>query len=192
MASHNKRPMKSFFKEALKSFKTTGTFKPSSPRLIETISSQIDFEKAQNIIEFGPGNGCITEVLVKKMAPSTRLMSLEINDQFFNYCTDLFKNNDQVTILKESAFDIEEILKSRHIEKVDYIVSSLPLALFSKSDTEDLLGLMTDLLKPKGIFIQYQYSLGSYRMMKDIFDDVRLSFTLRNTPPAFVYTCTTG
>jgi phospholipid N-methyltransferase len=44
-------------------------------------------------------------------------------------------------------------------------------------------------LRPDGTFLQYQYSLKHRRALEQRYPQVRLGFTLRNFPPAFVYSC---
>jgi len=45
-------------------------------------------------------------------------------------------------------------------------------------------------LREGGHYLQYQYSLRNYAELKPIFRKVKLDFTFRNMPPAFVYECT--
>jgi len=68
-------------------------------------------------------------------------------------------------------------------------VSSLPLTLLKEEDVIDLLDKIPNYLKKEGYFVQYQYSLGKYRLLKQKFARVNVDFTLRNVPPSFVYKC---
>ena len=72
---------------------------------------------------------------------------------------------------------------------MDHIVSSLPLALIDDDIVSDILSSVGSNLREGGRFLQYQYSLKNYSDFKPIFKDVKLKFTLRNMPPAFVYEC---
>lgn len=169
--------------------KTTGTIKPSSKHLIQNLLSGIDFSRAACIVEFGPGDGCITEALVEKLKPGSRILSLEINEAFHGLCTDKFAGQDQIGIYMHSAFDFDQLLKAEGIDQVDYFVSSLPLSFFDNKDTRDLLGKAKRHLAPHGAFVQYMYSLHKYRLLRQSFDRVQIRFTLRNIPPAFVFHC---
>lgn len=181
--------MKSFLKEALSSIKTTGTIRPSSRYLVNEILKRSDFDKARVIIEFGPGDGVITEQIVQRMHKDAKLIVFEINDAFYEHCQTKFKNDTRVEVLKASAFDINKILADRGVEQVDEIISSLPMSLFDKSDLQALLKDISHIMAEKSLFVQYQYSLGKYFLLKEYFESVRIGFTPRNLPPAFVYYC---
>jgi len=181
--------MKSFFKEAVSTFKTTGTVKPSSKYLINDCLKHLDFKENQIILEFGAGNGCITQELLNRIPASSQLISFEVNPKFFNYCENNFKGYNNFKLVNHSAVNFEEILLKSNIEKVDYIISSLPLTLLKEDDVVSLLDKMPQYLKKNGCFVQYQYSLGKYRLLKQKFNEVAIDFTLRNVPPSFVYKC---
>jgi phospholipid N-methyltransferase len=54
---------------------------------------------------------------------------------------------------------------------------------------ERILDVSQASLAPEGKFLQYQYSLKHLGALERHYRDVRLGFTLRNFPPAFVYEC---
>jgi phospholipid N-methyltransferase len=178
-----------FFKESVASIATTGTIKPSSKYLIKNCLKNLVLPEADHIIEFGPGNGCITQQLAANIADSTHLYSFEVNPNFYAHCSEKFSAHDNVFILNESAFNFDTVLEKASIQQVDYIISSLPLALFDDSDIDVLLDKVHHYLKKGGIFIQYQYSLSMYKQLKRTFNVVKLDLTVRNLPPAFVYKC---
>ncbi len=181
--------MKSFFKEAVSSFKTTGTINPSSKYLINDCLKDVNFGENQTILEFGAGNGCITQELLNRNSNNSQLISFEVNPKFFNYCENAFKSYDNFTIVNHSAVNFEEVLERYSIKKVDYIVSSLPLTLLDEKDVIVLLEKIPNFLKQDGCFVQYQYSLEKYRLLKQKFSRVKVDFTLINVPPSFVYKC---
>ncbi|MGH1388034.1 class I SAM-dependent methyltransferase [Kordia sp.] len=181
--------MKSFFKEALSTIKTSGTIKPSSKYLIDNCLKDINFKEAKTILQFGSGEGCFTAELLSRMSEHTELFTYEINSQFYTHCANRFLPQDNLHLLNSSALEFEEVLNKECINKVDCIVSTLPLALFKNTEVKNLLNKVYKYLNKNGVYIQYQYSLKSYRELKKTFDKVDLSFTLMNVPPAFVYTC---
>lgn len=181
--------MKSFFREAIKSFKTTGSVKPSSKYLVRDCLKGLDFENTVNIIEFGSGNGCITEKIAENMLNKTNLYSFEVNPIFYSFCHKKFLPIDNVHILNSSAFDFLSVLNKKSIDKIDFIISSLPLAILDDFEIKKLLEEIKKSLKNGGVFIQYQYSLDSYKLLKKIFSKVEIDLTIRNLPPAFIYKC---
>ena len=95
-----------FFKEAIKSIKTSGAFIPSSRFLVKKILMDIDFSTSEVIVEYGPGNGTITKEILKKLKPSAILICFEINETFL---LDLRKiENKQLIVLNASAENVKE------------------------------------------------------------------------------------
>ena len=181
--------MKSFFKEAVRTFKTSGTIRPSSKYLIRASLSGINFEKARVIVEFGSGDGCFTTAIAEKMHPDAQLFSFEVNPAFYNFCKTRFSGQPQVHIINHSAIDFDEVMQEAGIPRIDYVVSSLPLALLKDDMVRAMLEKVTRYLSPGGKFIQYQYSPQKYLLLKKYFERVQLKVSLRNLPPAIVYTC---
>ena len=178
--------MNNFFVSTLKSLSQTGTVAPSSKYLIKEILQRITFEPNQILIEFGTGNGCITDALISRMDSSSILYSLEINNEFYRYSKKKYAAYPNVRILNLNATNFDEILENR---EVDYFISSLPLAIIPNRVTEQIIQKAHQNIKPTGRYIQYQYSLNKFSYLKKQFKKVELDFTIRNFPPAFIYSC---
>lgn len=177
-----------FFKEAVKSLKTSGTVTPSSRFLAKRMLSKIDFTAADVIVELGPGNGAITKHILKKLHPKATLICFEINEKFYE---ELLKiKHKQLIMLKASAEKIDEELQKLGFSKSNHIVSSLPLTIIPDEISNEILKKSYENLKPNGTFIQYQYSLTYYKKLKKVFSKgISLDFEPLNFPPAFVYRC---
>ena len=171
----------------IKSIKTSGTITPSSKRLIRRLLAPIEFHSARCIVELGPGNGCVTRALLKRMHPDCKLICFEVNSDFVSQLSSL--NDPRLRVFNACASNIREVLEQLDIVEVDHIVSSLPLALIDDDVVVDILASVKANLRDGGRFLQYQYSLKNYSDLTPIFKDVKLRFTLRNMPPAFVYEC---
>ncbi len=171
----------------IKSFKTSGTITPSSPRLIERLLAPIDFNSARCIVELGPGNGCVTKAILEKLHPDCLLVCFELNSTFIEQLELIA--DPRLRVVNACASSIRQELDKLGIEAVDHVVSSLPLALIDTAVVNNILVSVGNNLKPGGYFQQYQYTLKNYGDMKPVFSDVKLRFTFRNVPPAFVYEC---
>ncbi len=179
---------KDFFTEFIKRGFRVGAVAPSSKHLVKKMIDPIDFSKVKCIVEFGPGTGNITYELLNKMPQDAILIVFEINKEF---CEQLKTINDpRIRIISDSAENLEMYLIKNNIAKVDYIVSSLPFTLIPNFIVRKILKIAGQVLKPKGAFIQYQYSLNAYVKMRKTFKNVDLNFTPINLPPAFIFTCT--
>ena len=74
-------------------------------------------------------------------------------------------------------------------EQADVVISSLPLMVFPETLRKNVVSESYKSLKKDGIYIQFQYSLQSKKLLEATYKKVSLSFTIKNLPPAFVYTC---
>jgi phospholipid N-methyltransferase len=179
----------SFLLEAIKHIKTTGTVWPSSQHLIRKMLATIDFAKADYIVEFGVGNGNITRALLERMKPDSNLLAFEINEQFYSEQKNDIKDK-RLILINDSAEEIEAYMKKLNISKVNYVVSGLPLTILGNAFCESLLSKIYKILPRRGQYIQFQYSLSQYNLIKKYFKRVKIKFTAWNIPPAIVYVCT--
>ena len=142
----------------------------------------INFIEARTIVELGAGTGPFTRELLKRMHPEARLIVYETSSAF---CKELECIGDpRLSVHNTSALQIGSVGNS-----VDYVLSGLALANFSREDKTYLLEAIKQVLVPKGTYVQFQYTPESYRMLKRVFGSVRVGFEVRNLPPAFVYEC---
>ena len=165
-----------------------GSVAASSPFLGEKIAQKIDFSKARCIVEFGAGTGSITKKILKVMPPDCLLFCFEIEPELVKKMEKEIVD-PRVKIISDSAEKIDLYLKKYNISKVDYIVSGLPLASLPKKTTRRVLQNAYAYLRAGGSYIQFQYSLITFRQIKYLFDHVTISFVPFNFPPAFVYVC---
>ncbi len=178
---------KAFFKEAVKSIKTSGTIMPSSKYLIQKLLKAVDFSKTKVIVEYGSGNGIITKEILKRLDKNSRLICFEVNTEFYNHLQTL--KDQRLLIFNESCENIKSVCEQLNITEVDCIISSLPLTNIPDIITKKILNESYHQLNENGCFIQYQYSLSYFKKMKKIYKNVDLDFEIRNIPPAFIYNC---
>jgi phospholipid N-methyltransferase len=178
-----------FVKEFFKEKKQVGAIAPSSKFLMKKMLKPIDFSTAKVVIELGPGNGVFTKGLLDKLNKDTKLFSFELNENFY----ELIKadiQDDRLILLNKSADCIMDVLAEHNITEVDYVISSLPLAVIDAPIKNAILDASVKALKPDGKYVQFQYSLNAKKLLESKFKDVSYTFVPANIPPAFVYTCT--
>lgn len=171
----------------ISNIRTSGTVRPSSNFLIDRLLRPVDFARAERIVELGAGNGCVTREILRRMRPDARLVSLEKNAAFVEECRSI--RDDRIELLHACATDLPYVLAELGIDGVDYVVSSLPLAIMNQDRVARVLEVSRGSLRADGMFLQYQYSLRHFANLNTRYREVRLGFTLRNLPPAFVYEC---
>lgn len=179
---------RNFLKQFFKDRKVVGAVSPSTRFLGEKMLANIDFEKVRHIVELGPGTGVFTDIIIKRMHKDAKLLVLELNDEFFHKLHDRI-DDPRVQIIHDSAENISKYLEEDVQEKQDAVISSLPLMVFSASLRKAVVDASYNSLKPEGRYVQFQYSLQSKKFLEGIYKSVKVTFTMKNFPPAFVYSC---
>lgn len=177
-----------FVRQFIKNRKMIGAMRPSSRFLMRKMIGEIDFQKARIIVEFGPGTGVFTKEVFSRMHPEAQFFIFELNDNFYEKLKATF-TDPRCHVINDSAEKLEYYLAKHQLEKADVILSSLPLANFDNDLREQILHSASEALSKTGKFLQFQYSTQSKGILKKIFPNVRVGFTLWNLPPAFVYSC---
>lgn len=178
-----------FLLEYIKNPRKVGAVAPSSRFLASKMLSQVDFENAKCIIEYGPGTGAFTEKLVARASENTKIILIEINKEFYHKLNKLYGHKKNVLILNESVENIDEILSRHNVKKVDYIVSGLPFASLPKEVSDKILTKTANIIEDNGEFITFQYSLVKKKLFDKFFEEIKTDKTYMNIPPAYVLRC---
>lgn len=171
-----------FFRELMKNWREVGSVVPSSSFLVRKMLSKIDFISARLVVELGPGTGPMTKEILSLLHPDGRLIVIESNEIFCRMLREI--SDSRLSVECTSAAELSRVLEG---EKADAIVSGLPLAVIDCSTVKKILEGVKQNLVSGGIFVQFQYSLASKKLLKTYFETGRVDFTPANVPPAFVY-----
>ena len=181
-----------FLKEFISAPQNVGAIAPSSRHLGETVISAANVPAASVVVEFGPGTGAITEVLVEQVKPGATLFALEINEDFVALLKHRFPD---LNVIHDSATETRTHLDKMSLPHCDAIVSGLPWTMFSETLQDELLNAVVDSLRPGGIFATYMYlqslvlpsGIRFRRKLRDRFARCGITETVwRNIPPARV------
>jgi phospholipid N-methyltransferase len=149
--------------------------------------SDIDFNTARVILEYGPGTGTFTRSMLKKGRPDLKIFGFELNTTFCEYLSKNI-NDPRFICVNEGAENAIAYLKSHNIEKVDYIVSSLPFSHIPENIKVIILRNAQTLLKGNGSFSHYRYNNKFVPELGNYFSEVKMKPVWMNLPPAYVYT----
>lgn len=175
-----------FLKNFIHNPRQIGSIIPSSKKLSKKMAEQIDYNKANCIIELGPGVGPYTEIILKKKRESTCYIAFEKNEDMSTILKEKFPG---ITIYKK-AEEMTEVIQKNHINNIDYIISGLPFTVLKKDIRETILNQIYDNLNEGGKFITFQYSLDLYKYLKNKYSKLEIKFITINIPMAFIYVCT--
>ena len=183
-----------FFKTFLANPTQIGAILPSGDALAHSITAPIDYATAQVIVEFGPGTGSFTRVLLRNKRPETRLLALEVNETMADW---IAESMPRVELVRDGAQNLLKHLEERGIDKVDAVVSGLPFANFPPALRDAILEGAAAALKPGGLFLSFTYYHSSLipathrfkRRLQGLFASVEKIPVMKNAPPAYVLRC---
>ena len=128
-----------FFKRVLANPLRVGYVVPSSPFLTRQTARRIDFSQPRVVVELGPGEGCHTRQIVKRMNPDSRLILFELDEEFVSHLRKQFFRDPRVTVLNTDALHLPETLRELGHPHCDYIVSGLPFFVIEPKTKDKLL-----------------------------------------------------
>jgi phospholipid N-methyltransferase len=173
-----------------------GAIAPSSRFLARRIVDELDLDGVKNIAEFGPGTGVISDALIPAIPPGCNYFAVELNPALAKAFRE---RHPGAKLFEDSAANIRAICDRQGIKQLDYVVSGLPWASFSRELQVSILDAIMTVLKPGGELVTFGYKMGTWlpagrRFHKELapryFSRVYKSrYVWRNLPPAFVMHC---
>ncbi len=173
-----------FFKRVIANPIRVGYIVPSSGFLTRKTAKRIDFSKPRVVIELGPGEGCHSRQIVRRMNPESKLILVELDSHFAEHLEKQFAHDRRVTVVHADALHLATTLEELGITNPDYIVSGIPFTIMEAALREDLLSAISLAMGPDTVFITYQFSLQISE--HELFELSRRDLCLLNVPPLTV------
>ncbi len=167
----------------------TGAIVPSQRFLIDKMIAPIPRGYQGQIIELGPGTGALTLRLAER-CPHARILACEINPLLarnLQHCLVEKGLNRRIRVVSDSAEHLLGQMVRNGNHHHDFVLSGIPLANLTREQVLSLTGTISGLLRPGGLYIQFQYSLIDRKKIKAQFSRLRTVPVLLNFPPAVVY-----
>jgi phospholipid N-methyltransferase len=163
---------------------------PSSRWLSETTVRNIDWGTVHALVELGAGTGPITRVIARHVRPDCRVVVIERDHDFARLLRERFRDFANFDIVEGSASDLGSILAACGIDRVDHVISGLPVPSFPKELQLSLFDAVRKVLRQDGTFNQItEIPWLFWRFYERYFDHVQFAFEPRNLPPAGAYFC---
>jgi phospholipid N-methyltransferase len=166
-----------------------GSLVPSSPFLVNDLMSQVDWDRARVIVEFGPGVGTITREILKRMRHDAILVVIELNDDFVEYLSGTIQDQ-RLHVVHGSAADVRGILSSFNLARADYIISGIPYSTMPDALRSRILEESRHALKSQGSMLVFQFTRTVLPYLQSSFSSVKQGFQLFNILPARIFNCT--
>lgn len=180
-----------FFREWLKDPLRVAAVSPSSRELAAKMLAQLPAH-ARRVIELGGGTGAITEAILAHGIAPRDLLVLELNEELYAHLTRRFPD---VRVVMGDAREVDAIARRTGFldeGPADAVLSGLGLLAMPKATQRAILRAAFDALGPHGRFIQFTYGpvvpVAAEVLAELDLSSRRAGFTLRNIPPATVYT----
>ena len=160
---------------------------PSSRALIRRVAQKIDFDQPRVIAEFGPGEGCHTRELVRRMHPDSQLLLFELDGELARHLKGQFAADERVTVFHTDAADLPDVLLGRGLQHCDYVLSGIPFSILPVARKRELLRRVYDCLTPA-----YHAALLIYQVTNELvghcrhFPRIESEYCLQNIPPMFI------
>lgn len=187
-----------YIRQYLRSPTQIGAVAPSSTALASRMLETIDFQNSKSLVEFGPGPGNVTSLILPRLRPTTNFFAIEANPQM---CTVFRAKFPGVHLHEGSAAKVADYCKEEGWPaegSVDAVISGLPWASFSEGLQSAILDAALRVLRPGGQMVTFAYNFGLLlpagrrfaRTLPRYFSNVKKSKSvIMNLPPAFVYRC---
>ena len=164
---------------------SVGAVAPSSRRLAGHMVA--DIVPGSRVIELGAGTGAVTRAILDSGVTAADLLVIEQNEAFSEMLRKRFPGIEVVT---GNAIGLNRYARALS-GPADFVVSGLPLLLFSPGRKLRLLHQVFSVLAEDGAFHQFTYG-GRCPVERAVLrrlglEATLLRFTPINMPPAFVY-----
>lgn len=177
-----------FARNFIKHPKMLGSVIPSSRFLVGQLLSQIDWDRAEVIVEYGAGVGTFTRELLSRMSPDAHLLVLETNGDFVEFLRDSIRD-PRLIVAHASAAEVESVLRENGLARADYIISGIPFSTLPPDVRDAIIVATRDALKPDGRFLVYQFSARVLPYLRRTFGEVQRAFQPLNILPARLFYC---
>ncbi|HKU25026.1 MAG TPA: rRNA adenine N-6-methyltransferase family protein [Candidatus Sulfotelmatobacter sp.] len=182
-------PIKLFARNFFRYPLMLGSIIPSSRFLVKDLLSEIDWNTAQVLVEFGPGVGTITREVLKRMRPDATLVAIELNEEFVNYLSATIPDK-RLRVVHGSAARVRQILAQQGLAPADCIISGLPYTWLPEDVRKEIISESRHALKEEGTLVAFHFTPMLRPYLRDSFGSVKSGFQFLNILPATIFHCT--
>jgi phosphatidylethanolamine/phosphatidyl-N-methylethanolamine N-methyltransferase len=177
--------LRQFFRSWVQDPLAIGAVAPSGQKLARLMVA--DLHPGARVMELGAGTGTVTQAILERGVAPSDLYLVERDERFARLLERRFPGatllQADATALGDAATDLGG--------SFDFIISGLPLVLFSNARKRRLLSQIFDLVSPSGAYHQFTYG-GFCSIRRSVLRSLGLKASLIgvapiNVPPAFVY-----
>ncbi|MFC3746419.1 class I SAM-dependent methyltransferase [Paenibacillus sp. GCM10012306] len=174
-----------FLYKFLQSPLSTGNVFPSSRRLAQALLEPIPWERVNSLAELGAGTGAVTQHLPPLQQQPMQVLLFEKDPELRRRLKLRFPGYRYYP----DSSRLRLALHNGRLEKLDCIVSGLPLWSMGSKQRKQMLSQAFASLKDDGLFVFFNYFNSIQKDLKPFFEIQSTTFVPLNFPPAVVYVC---
>jgi phospholipid N-methyltransferase len=163
-----------------------GSVIPSSRRLIDKMLGPVKWDETKLFVEYGPGVGTFTRVILDQLPEDARLVTIDTNAEFTAFLKESL-DDPRLIAVTASAADIEKVLSDRGLPKADYILSGLPFSTLPPGIGPKIAAETHAALRKDGCFLVYQFSPKVRDFLTPHFNRIDRGMEWINVPPAQLF-----
>lgn len=148
-------PLREFSKELLRAPREVGAVCPSSKSLGRAMAEAVDLTDDRLVVELGAGTGSITQALLQRGVPASRLIVLERSQVL---ASRLRRRFPMLTVIQGDASELSALLQDQASD-IGSIVSSLPLRSLEPATADAIVNGILNTLGDGGRLVQFTYDL---------------------------------
>lgn len=175
-----------FLRGFIKNPVMVGSVIPSSRRLIDKMLGPVDWANTRLFVEYGPGVGTFTRVILERLPEDAKLVTIDTNPEFTAFLKESI-DDPRLVAVTASAADVEKVLEERGLPKADYILSGLPFSTLPPGVGDAIGEATARAIRPGGAFLVYQFSPKVRDFIAPVFDRIDRGFEWINVPPATLF-----
>ena len=176
-----------FLRKFLRHGRRVASLAPSSRSLARAACRGVDPKRVQNIVELGAGTGAVTEMVLARSHPQSRLLAIELDVDFAEI---LRARCPGAVIVQGDAALLASHLRVTNFRRVDLLISGLALPSLPLQTRTAILEAYRGFATLGAWFSQLTVMpLVFSRFYNRLFREVRFDWALWNVPPAGVYHC---
>jgi len=166
-----------------------GSVIPSSRFLVNDVLSQVDWDTARVVVEFGPGVGTMTREILRRMRPDATLVAVELNPEFVEFLNAEIPDS-RLQLVNTSAGKVRAVLQQLGLPGADCIISGIPYTNMPEPIRREIIEESKRALAPQGAMLIYQFTRTVLPYLESSFPSVRQAFQPLNIFPARIFHCT--
>jgi phosphatidylethanolamine/phosphatidyl-N-methylethanolamine N-methyltransferase len=144
-----------FLRGFLRNPAQVGSVIPSSQRLEQRLVRNAGIAQAKVVVELGPGTGGTTAAMLRAMAPTARLLAIELDPHFHRHLRTSLRDQ-RLAIELASAERLAELLQANGMAAPDAIVSGIPFSTMLPEVADRIAAAIANVLRPGWRFVAYQ------------------------------------